>query len=265
MVLDILLVLYLDYGVKGAAVATVVGEYVGLICALAVARKDIAQYLKRYSTKDIISITKLNHLCAINGNIFIRSLCLQIAFFTFTVKGAQFGDTILAVNAVLMNFQVFMAYALDGFANAAEALTGEAIGKQQGRYFKQTLKATTYWAIGFAIIFTLFYAILWQPIVYLLTDIEVVRSTTAQYIIWAICLPLVSVWSFHLDGIFTGATVTKPMRNSMLFSLIIFLGAMMILVPKMGNHGLWLAFMIFMISRAMTLGLYWPKINAKFN
>ncbi len=264
IILDIYFVLGLDFGVKGAAMATVISEYVGLLCAVIVVRKGIIHYFRQGKGRTLFSLKKLSNLCGINVNIFIRSVCLQVAFFYFTAKGAQFGSAILAVNAVLMNFQMFTAYALDGFAHAAEALTGEAIGKKSVSYFQRVLKASFIWAIIFALAFTFAYAILWYPIVHLLTNIEDIRELCKDYILWAILLPLVSVWSFHLDGIFTGATVTKPMRNGMVVSLALYIGLATIILPLMGNHGLWLAFFVFMLLRAVTLGLAWEQLIDKF-
>lgn len=264
IILDIYFVIGLGYGVKGAAYATVIAEYVGLGAAFVVVRRYLVDYFVHHPLKALLKAQTLMALCRVNLNIFIRSLCLQVAFFYFTAKGAQFGDTLLAVNAVLMNFQLFMAYALDGFANAAEALTGESIGKNHKQDFYDTLKSTTAWALLFAGVFTLSYAFLWKPMVYLLTDVQVVRETVPEYITWAILLPLVSVWSFHLDGIFTGATVTRPMRDSMIVSLIVFILLTIWFIPRMGNHGLWCAFFGFMAVRAITLGAAWPILIRRF-
>jgi MATE family multidrug resistance protein len=265
IVLNIYFVMGLGFGVKGVAYGTVIAEYVGLGFALFVVRQYLINFFAHENNfRVLLNTKKLIALCSINVNIFIRSLGLQVAFFYFTTKGAQFGDTILAVNAVLMNFQLFMAYALDGFANAAEALTGESIGKKHKRYFYDSFKSTTFWAFVFACFFTLSYALLWKPIVYLLTDVEVVREAMSDYVTWAILLPLVSVWSFQLDGIFTGATVTGPMRDSMIVSLIIFILLTLWLLPIMGNHGLWCAFFGFMIARAITLGIAWPMLMKRF-
>lgn len=263
--LCIYFVMGLGFGVKGVAYATVIAEYVGLGFALLVVRQYLNHYFVKHNFKELLNTKKFIALCSINFNIFIRSLCLQAAFFYFMAKGAQFGDIMLAVNVVLMNFQLFMAYALDGFANASEALTGESIGRKHKHYFYDVLKSTTCWALLFASIFTLSYAILWKPIVYLLTDVEVVRHTVPDYVTWAILLPLVSVWSYHLDGIFVGATVTRPMRDSMIASLIIFFLLTMWLIPSRGNNGLWCAFFGFMIARAITLGAAWPMLMRRFH
>lgn len=265
IILNFYFVLGLELGVKGVAYATLIAEYVGLGAGLWVAYPSIRTYLRECQLFELVQLNQIRHLFFINTNIFIRSFCLQIVFLYFTVIGATFGSIVLAVNAVLMNFQLLMAYALDGFANAAEALTGEAIGLKQINVFKQTFKITALWAISFALIFSLVYALSWKPIVFLLTDVQQVRQACADYIHWAILLPIISVWSFHLDGVFIGATITKPMRNGMVFSLIVFFMLVYIATPVWGNHGLWFAFCLFMIVRALTLAFAWPNILKKFH
>lgn len=265
IILDLYFVMVLNLGVSGVASATVIAEYVGLCCGLLVALPYLKRYMPHAQKSLLFNGNKLNELFALNFNIFIRSLCLQIAFFYFTAMGSTFGNTILAANVVLMNFQYFLSYALDGFANAAEALTGEAIGKKQIQYFYRTVKTTAFWAIVFALLFSMIYILFWEPIVFLLTDINEVVATATQYIPWVILLPLLSVWSFHLDGIFIGATITKPMRNSMVLSLAIFILCSSAVIPLWGNHGLWFAFCVFMIARAVSLGWAWPQLLIKFN
>lgn len=264
IVLDLLFVVTLGYGVAGVAYATVIAEYVGVAYGLMIARKYILLYIRNHTKSPLFQLEKMKSLLSVNGNIFIRSLCLQIAFFYFTVKGASLGNTILAVNAVLTNFQLFTAYALDGFANAAEALVGDAVGKKKREAFIEAVKVTTFWAILLSIIFTAGYALFWEHLVSLLTNVTSVRETTRDYIIWAIILPLLSVWSFQLDGIFIGATHTKPMRNSMIVSLILYLILLQVTIPQWHNHGLWLGFSVFMVLRAATLALGWPGLVNRF-
>lgn len=260
ILLDVLLVLQMHWGIAGAAYATVIAEYIGLVFGLFLI---IYQFKCQpgFSILKIFQFEKLKQLAVINGNIFVRSLCLQIVFLYFTATATDFGDTILAVNALLMNFQLMAAYALDGFANAAEALVGESIGQKSHQAFNQTVKATSLWAAVFAFLFAIIYGLFWQPIVYVMTDVIVVRELSMQYIVWAIILPLVSVASFQLDGIFIGATQTSAMRNSMLVSLGMFVFMVVMFTPTLGNHGLWLAFNLFMVVRAASLLLAWSSVK----
>jgi MATE family multidrug resistance protein len=197
----------------------------------------------------------------VNGDIMIRSLCLQAAFVTLTAVGARMGDVVLAVNAVLLNFQVFMAYALDGFANAAEALTGEAVGARNRGRFRQAVKATGRWALVFSGGFALLYLAAGGALIDVLTGVPEVRAAARLYLPWAVVLPLISVWSFLLDGIFIGSTWTAEMRNGMAMSLAVFGAALWLLVPGLANHGVWLAFTVFMATRALTLGAFYPRLE----
>jgi MATE family multidrug resistance protein len=197
----------------------------------------------------------------VNSDILVRSLCLQATFVILTSISARMGDLTLAVNAVLLNFQVFSAYALDGFANAAEAFTGEAIGAKDKNCFRASIRASSLFALVFSCGFTAIYWLAGPFLIDILTTIEEVRMTARIYLPWMVALPMISVWSFQLDGIFIGSTWTTEMRNGMLISLAVFIVSLYLIIPSMGNHGLWLAFSIFMVVRALTLGLIYPRLE----
>jgi MATE family multidrug resistance protein len=93
------------------------------------------------------------------------------------------------------------------------------------------------------------------------TSLPEVRLSAETYLWWMVVSPLVSVWSFLLDGIFIGATRTAAMRNAMVLSLAVFLAANWLLLPAFGNHGLWLSLTLFMAARAVTLALYYPALE----
>ncbi|MDX1576800.1 MAG: MATE family efflux transporter, partial [Kiloniellales bacterium] len=168
---------------------------------------------------------------------------------------------ILAANAVLMQFQFVSAYAMDGFAHAVEVLSGTALGRRSRADFRRAVQVSTLWALGFAILSSLIFWLVGEPIIALFSDISGVRLTAAEYLPWMVVSPLISVWSFQLDGIFVGTTRSAEMRNAMIASLAIYLAACWLLVPAFGNHGLWLSLMIFMAARMITLGLYFPRLE----
>ena len=154
-----------------------------------------------------------------------------------------------------------LVYALDGFANAAEALTGEAVGARNREQFRKAVKASSLWALIFSALFSLFYLAVGPLLIDLLTSINTVRVAAREYLPWMVVLPLFSVWSFQLDGIFIGSTWTREMRNGMAMSLVVFLAALFLLVPALENHGLWLSFCLFMVARALTLGAVYPRLE----
>ena len=212
---------------------------------------------------ELIDGESLRRLFALNRDILLRTLSLVAAYAWFTRTGARSGNAILAANAVLINFLWIAGYGLDGFANATEALVGEAIGARRVADFRAVLKASSVSAFTVAAALSLVYLVFGRNIIALFTNQEEIRSLAAQFLPWLIVLPLVAVWSFLLDGVFIGATRAQELRNSMLISLIGFLGLAVVLTARFGNHGLWCAMLAFMALRAITLALYLPAIERK--
>lgn len=254
IILDIWLVLGMGWGVEGVAWATIIAEYTALLLGLVIASASLTQFGGRFNLAELREAGPLRRMLSVNRDIFIRSMCLQIAFVTITSIGSRLGDTTLAANAILLQIQVFIAQGLDGFATAAEALTGEAKGAKRRDHFNSAVRVSTIWAGGLAVIFCGLIALLGPLVIDLLTTVESVRETAKEYLIWSIFLPSISIWSFQLDGIFIGCTWSRQMRDSMILSLGIFLITVAVLHDIFGNHGLWASFAIFMIARALTMG-----------
>jgi MATE family multidrug resistance protein len=261
IVLDLVFVVGLGLAVPGVALATLVAEYAGLALGLTMVAVALRRLGGRWRRDAILDVRRLKRMAAVNRDIFVRTLCLIGAFAYLTAQGAKMGDVILAANAVLMNMVHFMSYGLDGFAHAAEALVGRAVGARDRAAYRGAVRATTVLALvtaaGFAAIFVLFGA----AIIDALTGVAEVRAAARAVLPWMMVAPLVSVWSYQLDGIFIGAVRSAEMRNAMVVSLAIFVAAVAMLKPVMGNHGLWLAFLIFMTARLATLGAYYPRIE----
>ena len=251
IVLSLSFVVGLGWGVEGVAAATAIAEYAAVALALYLWRNQSSVAVGRAAVFDT---ARLKRLFGVNFDIFVRTLCLIATFALFTRQGASMGDALLAANAVLMQLQSFLSFGLDGFAHAAEAMVGGAVGARDKASFKQSVRITGQWALIVAAGYTMVYAVAAPFIIAALTDIPDVRASAGEYVIWLAISPIVSVWSFMLDGIFIGATRTRDMRNAMIFSLAIFLIAMTVLQPMYGNHGLWAALMIFMAARAASLG-----------
>jgi MATE family multidrug resistance protein len=261
IVLDLTFVLGFGWGVEGVALATLISEYCAAVAGLWIVFGLLRRDGGRWDYGRIFDRTRLVAFARVNGDIFIRTLCLIFAFSYFTAQSARMGDVLLAANAVLMHFQHFMAFGLDGFAFAAEALIGGAVGARDRRALRAAVSVSTQWAFAISALYVAVYAGLGTSIIAALTGIAEVRMAAATFLPWAIAAPLVSVWSYQLDGIFIGATRTGDMRNAMLVSLAAYLAAVHLLVPMLGNHGLWLALMVFMVARAATLALYYPRLE----
>jgi len=260
VVLDLIFVMGFGWGVEGVAAASLISEYFAVALGAFVILRILARLGGRLERYRILDRSRLKTILGVNLNIFIRTFCLLIAFFHFTSTSARLGDVILAANAVLMHFQTFMAYSLDGFAHAVEALAGSAYGARDRRAFASAVRASTVCAFAVAIVYCIVYAQFGSSIVALITGVADVRSTATEYLPWLVAMPVVAVWSFQLDGIFIGATRTAAMRNAMLVSLAAFLAAVWLLLPMWGNHGLWAAMMVLMVVRAATLSVGYPRI-----
>lgn len=260
VLLDLLFVIGFGWGVEGVAAASVISEYIAALFGLLLMRHMLSRLGGRWQPYRLIDRHRLKTLLGVNLNIFVRTLCLLFAFFHFTSTGAKLGDIILAANAVLMHLYTFMAYSLDGFAHAVEALAGSAYGARNRRAFVSAVRASTACAFLVSIVYCAVYAGLGSSIVALITGIAEVRTTAGEYLPWLVIAPVVSVWSFQLDGIFVGTTRAVAMRNAMLLSLAVFLAAVWLLLPLWGNHGLWAALIVLMGTRGITLGIWLPRI-----
>jgi len=258
MVLDLIFVNCFAMDVDGVALASVIAEYFGLAVALTILthhRVGLNIFIQDHHTH----LHKQNWF-QLHGNIFIRTLCLIFCIAFFTAQGAKQGEIVLAANAILVNFIVLVAFVLDGFANAVEVITGQAIGQKNKYRLKQGLVLSVIWSFAIACLFSLSYLLFGSHLINLLTTIPEVISIANDYLIWLIILPIVSVWSYLFDGLFIGATRSVEMRNTMLFStLFCFLPAWYLLQP-LGNHGLWLALLIFLAARGISQSFYLTKI-----
>ncbi len=261
IVLDLVFVVGFGWGVEGVAAATLIAECAGaLLGALIIWRRLGRLGGARASFERVFQWIAFRALIVLNTDILIRTLCLTTAFAVFTAQGALFGDVILAANAVLLNFFSFTAYGLDGFAHAAEALVGGAKGRRDRRGFVRVANAALAWGAVVAVLSTLAFWALGGWIVNLLTSIPEVRQASHEYLLWAILMPIVSVWCFVLDGIFIGATRSAALRNAMVVSLGGFLVILWPMMAKWENHGLWAAISVFLILRAVTLWAAYPAL-----
>ncbi|WP_248917583.1 MATE family efflux transporter [Pseudomonas entomophila] len=251
--LNLWFVLGLDWGVVGSARASVIAEWSAALLGLALTRPALRAHPGRIVWAALGRWQAWRPLLAVNRDIFVRSLALQLVFLLIAVQGARLGEATVAANALLLNGLLLTAYALDGLAHAVEALCGHAIGARDRKALQRTLVVAGGWSLiaslGFAVLFLLG----GHLFVDLQTDIASVREAAYPYLPYLAVLPLIAVWSYLLDGLFIGATRAREMRNGMLVSVLIALPVAFAL-RGFGNQGLWLAFLLFMALRGMTLG-----------
>jgi multidrug resistance protein, MATE family len=259
MALDMFFVLGLGWDVRGVAFGTLLAEYTAAGAGLIIATRHLKHIGVRPSLPRILAPAQFKRTFAVNGDIMIRSLALISVFVWFTSQGARQGDVILAANSILLQFIAASAFFLDGLAFAAEALVGRAVGAAQRAGLTAAARITTLWAAGVAVLLFLVVTVFGRYFIDVLTVDAAARAAARVYLPWAAAAPLLGVWAFQLDGIFIGATRTADMRNAMLVSLVIFLGAWWLLTP-LGNLGLWAAFYVHYVARTGSLFYYYPAL-----
>ncbi len=242
----------LGWGIAGVAWGTLVGEAlacaVGLVACWRIAGGGFAAALPIARER-----AGFLRMVSVNRDIMIRSFALLIAFAMFTRAGAALGDVTLAANALLMNFFLIGGYFLDGLATAAEQLVGRAVGARQRAPFSRAVRLTVVWGFVFAGVASAALLAGGEGIVALMTTSPEVRAEAARYLAWAALTPIAGVLAFQMDGVFIGATWSREMRNMMLASLAVYLAVLWTAAPLLGNHGLWLALLIFLGARGITL------------
>ncbi len=263
--LDLLFAGVLGWGVPGIAIGTAIAEWVTLFVALA-----LLVHVLREGHQDgepflpwdrILDRSRARETIGANADIMVRTLFLLLGFAWFTDQGARFGDDLLAANHVLLQLVTLSAYLLDGYAHATEILVGRAVGRGALRSFDQTVRTSFELAAVSAIGLGLFALLGGGWAIHLLTDLEAVRSAARLFLPYAVVYISLSFAAFQLDGIFIGATGTRAMRNASAASCLFFLALSSALSPRWGNHGLWVAFIVYVVARALTLGAYFPALR----
>ena len=252
-VVNILASLMLVYGfgmkVEGVALGTIIAQYAGLLMAIGLLARYYRQIF-RYFQKDRI-FQKMGAFFAVNRDIFLRTLCLVAVNLFFTSAGARQGAIILSVNTILMQLYLFFSYFMDGFAYAGEALGGKAYGAHNGIAFRETLHRLWMWMLIVTVAYTLLYIIAGPWIVALLTDESMVLDTSREYLWWAWLIPIAGCVAFIWDGIFIGITATRGMLVSSFLSALTFFAVYLLAEGMMGNHGLWLAQIVYLAMRGV--------------
>lgn len=247
-------VFVLKMKVEGVALGTLVAQYAGLgmACLLWLAYyRPLRKYLLQ---KALFDRTEMKRFFQVNRDIFIRTLCLIAVTVFFTSTGAAYGDVVLAVNALLMQLFTLFSYFMDGFAYAGEALTGKYIGAKDNQSLRLTIRHLFKWGIALSLLFTLLYGAGGKSFLGLLTNDTSVISASEEYIYWVLAIPLAGFSAFLLDGICIGATATHLMLRSMLVASASFFLLYYGLHDTLGNHALWMAFIVYLSLRGVVQG-----------
>lgn len=258
-------VIILGLNSDGVAMGTVIAQYAGFITGMVLILRKYKELLKGLINKQLLKISEMKLFFIVNRDIFLRTMLLLMVFTFFTAASAASDKAsedsmILNINTILLQFFTIFSFFIDGFAYAAEALTGKYIGAGDGKKLKVVLGILFKWSSILALVFSIVYFIAGDIFLSVFTDNTELINKAGEYVLWVVLVPVVSFAAFVWDGIFIGATESSFMRNSMVIAAVAtFFPVYYIMRPFIGNHALWLAFVLFLLSRGVSLTFYWRK------
>ncbi len=248
--------------IEGVAIGTVCAQWIGVIYGLTAAMRIYRPGQPAWH--EVLHIGHMLRFFKINTDIFLRTVCLVAVTVWFTRSGARQHVEILAANTLLMQLFLFFSYFMDGFAYAGEALSGKYLGMRSYDMLHRTVKALMVWSAMLSVFFAMLYLGCGRLIISLLTDNSHVLSVAMEFLPWIVAVPLVGVLAFVFDGIFIGMTNTRSMLISMLVATALFFGLYILLFPHLSNHGLWLAFIAYLLVRGIVLGVIYRRHSARW-
>lgn len=263
IVLSLLFVYGLDMNLKGIALASTIAQISGFVIAFAI------WYFKYKEIRFYIDWSRLKNFSAyipfflVNTDIFLRTILLISVTAFFTSVSAGMGNTILAANALLMQLFTLFSYMMDGFAYAAEALTGRFVGAKEMYRLQRLVRSLFMWGFGLVLLFTLMYGLFTDQILGILTNQVDIIAVCREYQVWALLIPIAGFSAFLWDGIFIGATASRQMRNSMFIAAGSFFIIYYSFESMLGNNALWLAFVIYLSMRGFIQAFMYRGIKRK--
>ena len=245
-----------DMGITGIAYASVVAQWSGMTLSIVLLLLFFRKTLQRVDIRQVLQLDAMREFFKVNGDIIIRTFCIVIVYTFFTAASARMeSEIVLAVNTMLLQLFTLFSYMNDGFAYAAEALTGRFVGARDRASLQLCIRRCVVWALGTAAICIAIYVVWWEDILSMFvgdkSQLVDMLTVARQYIGWVIAIPLAAALPFLMDGIMVGATLTRVLRNSMLLSTVAYFAIYYSLHPFIGNNALWLAFPAYMALRGI--------------
>ena len=251
VILSIVFINVFSMDIEGAALGTIIAEYLAFAVGIFILFKKYPEVFRfTESWSQVFNKTELYEFFSINRDIFIRTLCLILVFNFFIITSAKYETVILSANSILLQLTMVFSYFTDGFACAAEALTGKYLSQKNREKFNKLIKSLFLWGLGLAVVFSVIYFFFGSSILRILTSQESVLSTAKEYLVWLAILPLFSFASYIWDGIYVGVLAGKAMRNTMIIATFpVFFGLFYSLNDSFGNHALWIALLGYLFFR----------------
>lgn len=269
MLVSYVLAVHTPMGAIGVAWGTVIAQFTGLSMALILLLVKYRHLWQGLSPVRLaLDSSGMRRLISLNGNLFIRSLCFMVVYVGFTSLASNYGDVELAVSTIMMKLFMLFSYFVDGFAYAGEALVGKYMGRNQQLEINNqdnvqipyVVRLLFAWSLGVGLLFTVIFA-LWSSGFYLtMTSDATVLARLADYTPWLIAMPIVSTLAFMWDGVYTGATAGKHIRNAMIYAALAFIIAYLATYYWLGIQALYIAYFAHLIARVIYLTTQWRKI-----
>lgn len=245
----------LKMGFPGIALGTVVAQYTGLLLSCLLTLVYYNKLFKYINIKESMKLVHFKRFFTINSNLFARSICFLFIYTGFTSLSAKYGDMLLAVGTIMMKLMLLYSYFIDGFAYAGEALSGRFIGAKDGDSLRKTVRVIFIWCFWIAAVSTIVYLAAGLPLVKIMTANAQVIDAAGPYLHWLWLMPALSCVGFTWDGIYIGATSTKPILVSMILAVAAFFAVYYLLQPFWGMQALFAGFMAHLIVRSVYLSL----------
>ncbi len=273
IIFSLLFVLVFHWDIAGVALGTVVAQYSGLAMGIFFLRRkwkaESGEWKVEGGTmktiKDALHWDKMKRFFKVNGDIFLRTVCLSAVFTFITAAGSHISDEVLAVNNLLMQFFTLFSYIMDGFAYAGESLVGRYIGAREAKNLRSAVRLLIVWGLALTVVFTGAYAVGGEWFLAIFTDQQAVIDAAGVYLFWALIVPVCGFAAFLFDGIFIGATASRSMRNAMFVAtaafFAVYYGLKVLNAPLdtlTWNNILWTAFMVFLTLRGL---LQWMRLR----
>ncbi len=240
----------LGMDIEGIALGTLLSQIITLAVTVTVWSLKYGRLKKYLRYADLWNKVALRSFFKVNADVFVRMFLLTIVTGFFTFASSSMGDTLLAVNALLMEFFMLFSYFMDGFAYAGEALTGKFVGAGDRKNLKAMIRRLFFWGFLVNLVAIIAYSFFPGELISLLTDKAEVIRVVKSYTFWTVLIPITGFAAFLWDGVFIGATLSKEMRNTMIFASMMFFACYFVAVPLLGNNGLWLSFILYLGMRA---------------
>lgn len=261
-VLTATFVLSLGWGVSGAAWGSVIAEGVTTAGVVALLLRRAPYSAWRAQWPKVFDAAAWRPLLAANADLVVRTLLISLSLAFMNERSARLGTLTLAANQVLLQAYLLVATLADGVAMAAEVFTGRAVGAKDGRALRHVVTRSSYMALAWGAIIAVLVLTARDLYVPSMSVNPELVAEAGRFWGWQVLLPLAGVWAFMWDGVFFGATRTRPLRNSMIVAGVVFVATAIPLGALLGNHGLWLALLIQLLTRATALSLAWPQLAA---